>query len=454
METGVTVHKATAPFEVAGKKYDAGSYVVKAAQPFRAHVMDMFEPQDHPNDFAYPGGPPVAPYDMAGWTLAFQMGVKFDRVLEGFEGPFEEVADVLVPIGRPVVGGMTSSGFVLSGLPNDSFRAVNRLLKSGETVSRLTKSLGSYPAGTFYVHKGNKTVERLLEASSALGVVFEGTNADSGTGLVPLKPLRIGLWDRYGGSMPSGWTRWIFEQFEYPFNVVYAPELDKGNLKDKYDVLVFVDGAIPARNPNAAAPREGDGGDGAPPERGAGWNDDRVPPEFRGQMGNVTAAKTIPQIKKFLEAGGTVVTIGTSTNLAQHVGLPITSHLVEKGADGKDKPIPRDKFYVPASVLRVKVDNTLPIAWGMGTEADVTFAASPTFKITGPGVTPVARFEGKTPLRSGWALGQQYLDGGVAIAEAKVGKGRLVLCGPQVLFRAQPHGTFKFVFNALTGTGE
>jgi hypothetical protein len=462
METGVTVQKATDKFEVAGKWYDAGSYVVKAAQPFRAHVMDMFEPQDHPNDFAYPGGPPVAPYDMAGWTLAFQMGVKFDRVLDGFDGPFEEVTEFIKPKSYALNLGDKEEGYYFSHLTNDSYRAVNQLLKAGERVSRVTKSERPEGLGAFYVHKGKNTDKQVQSIASQLGIIFFSTppliksQLANKSELAPLKPLRIGLWDRYGGSMPSGWTRWIFEQFEYPFSVVYVPELDKGNLNEKYDVLVFVDGAIPAKSANAAAPREGDGGDAAPGDRGQGpgWNEDRVPPEFKGQMGNVTAAKTIPQLKKFLEAGGTVVTIGTSTNLAQHVGLPVTSHLVEKDADGKDKAIPRDKFYVPASVLRVKVDNTLPIAWGMGTEADVTFAASPTFKITGPGVTPVARFEGKTPLRSGWALGQQYLDGGVAIAEAKVGKGRLVLCGPQVLFRAQPHGTFKFVFNALTGTGE
>src|SRR5262245_33833333 len=91
LRTGVTIHRATTGFVVAGREYPAGSYVVKTAQPFRAHVLDMFEPQDHPNDFAYPGAPPTPPYDIAGWTLAFQMGVKFERILDRFEGPFEPV---------------------------------------------------------------------------------------------------------------------------------------------------------------------------------------------------------------------------------------------------------------------------------------------------------------------------------------------------------------------------
>lgn len=68
------------------------------------------------------------------------------------------------------------------------------------------------------------------------------------------------------------------------------------------------------------------------------------------------------------------------------------------------------------------------------------------------GMKRAAWYDGKTTLRSGWAWGQEHLDGGVAIAEADVGKGRLVLCGPQILFRGQPHGTLKFLFNALTGT--
>ena len=97
MKTGVTVHRATAAFTVGGKSYPAGSFVVKTAQAFRPHVLDMFEPQDHPHDFAYPGGPPIPPYDSAGWTLAYQMGVEFDRVLDAFDGPFERLTTFIQP---------------------------------------------------------------------------------------------------------------------------------------------------------------------------------------------------------------------------------------------------------------------------------------------------------------------------------------------------------------------
>lgn len=165
----------------------------------------------------------------------------------------------------------------------------------------------------------------------------------------------------------------------------------------------------------------------------------------------------MPQLEKFLDGGGTILTIGSSTNLANLLGLPLADHLTTKDEDGKVRALPRDKFYVPASVLRVRVDPTHPLAWGVGAEADVMFAASPAFRLPAgagkAGLERVAWFDGKKPLRSGWALGQEHLDGGVAVIDAAVGDGRLVLYGPQVLFRAQPHGTFKLLFNGIVRAG-
>ena len=65
------------------------------------------------------------------------------------------------------------------------------------------------------------------------------------------------------------------------------------------------------------------------------------------------------------------------------------------------------------------------------------------------GVKPVAWFDSKEPLRSGWAWGQHYLEGGTAAVEATLGKGKVFLFGPEITFRAQPHGTFKFLFNSI-----
>jgi hypothetical protein len=134
IKTGIVVQKATADFTVAGKKYPANSYIVKTNQAFRPHVLDMFEPQDHPNDFQYPGGPPVPPYDAAGWTLAYQMGVQFDRIMDGFDGPFEKnpLGEIIKLQGTPVKN--SSSGYILDARSNQSYKAVNYLMKGAVDV--------------------------------------------------------------------------------------------------------------------------------------------------------------------------------------------------------------------------------------------------------------------------------------------------------------------------------
>src|SRR5438093_5425177 len=155
IKAGATVHRATAPFTVNGKEYPAGSYVVKAAQPFRAHVMDMFEPQDHPDDIPYPGGPPRPPYDVTGYNLSYSMGVKFDRIFDGFDGPFEKVADLITPAPGKVTQAPNGGRYLVSHQVNDSFVAVNRLLKANEEVywlkSPATANGKQYPVGTMYI---------------------------------------------------------------------------------------------------------------------------------------------------------------------------------------------------------------------------------------------------------------------------------------------------------------
>jgi hypothetical protein len=445
LKTGVSVHRATAPFTAAGKHYPAGSYVVKAAQAFRPHVLDMFEPQDHPDDIPYPGGPPTRPYDNAGWTLAFQMGVKFDRILDGFDGPFEKLSGLQnVPPGKVAEA---TGAMVMSHASNNAFLAVNRLLAAGREVQWIQSGQGS-----FYIPQAASFKAELQKIATDAGVSFEAAPADLNTsGAIKLRKLRIALADQYGGSMPSGWTRFIFEQFEFPYEVVYPKALDAGNLSAKYDVIVFPSGVgpAPAGGRGGGGGRGGAGGAGVPDGRGAS-----IPAEYQNTLGSYTPAQTVPALKKFLEDGGTILAVGRSAmSLAQLLELPIGNHLAERSPDGSIRPLPVEKFYVPGSVLRVAVDNTAPIAHGVTNPVDVFFDNSPTFEL-GPdaplkGVRAVAWFDTPAPLRSGWAYGQGYLNGGVAIVEASIGKGRLYMFGPEITFRGQPHGTFKFLMNGV-----
>jgi hypothetical protein len=443
---GVTVNRATAPFTVKGKRYPAGSYVVKTAQAFRPMVMDMFEPQDHPNDLAYPGGPPKRPYDNAGWTLAYQMGVHFDRILDGFDWPFEPIKGLATPPEGPVTSVANAAGYLLSHDVNDAFVAVNRALAAKAPVYVLRAPLSvngrTWPAGTFYIGATGATTQMLQRLAKSNGVSATGTTARPGPDAKLLQPLRIALWDQYGGSMPSGHTRYILEQFEFPYHVVYPKELDAGNLANKYDVIILPSGAVPSSD------RGG---------RGFGREPDSldIPAEFRDRLGSVTIAKTVPALKQFVEQGGTIVAVGTSANLGLHLGLPITSALVEKNANGQERVLTAEKFYVPGSILRVQVDTTQAISFGMPRNVDVFYNNSPAFHLgsdaAAKGVRPLAWFENGTPLRSGWAWGQNYLDGAVEAVQADIGKGTVYLFAPEITFRAQPAGTFKWLFNGIYG---
>jgi hypothetical protein len=445
IKNGIEVLQATKDFEAAGKHYPAGSYVVQAAQAFRPHVMDMFEPQDHPNDFLYEGGPPIPPYDNAGYTLAFQMGIEFDRILEGFDGPFTELEGLAKPVAGKVNNPEKAAGFFLSHVYNDSATAINRLLAKNHKVYWIKQPLEiggkTYPVGTIYIENKSSTQNLLEGMARELGLSFEGTTTAPVCPALQLHPVRIGLWDRYGGSMSSGWTRWLFEQFEFPFEVVYPQRLDAGDLKNQFDVLVFVTGAIPAGEVNLTPHSWSRGYRSMKPEN--------IPAEYHGWLGEVTAEKTIPNLLQFLKEGGAVLAIGSSVNLAGYAGVPVSSHLV----DHTDNPLPREQYFVPSSILEVRVKRDYPLAYGLKERVDVFFSNSPVLRphveADKKGFTAVAWFDSDKPLRSGWAWGQDRLYSGVAVAEAKVGSGRLFLYGPEVLFRAQPHGTFKFVFNGI-----
>ncbi len=449
LKTGVAVHRATAPFTVAGKSYPAGSYVVKSAQAFRPHVLDMFEPQDHPDDIPYPGGPPTRPYDNAGWTLAYQMGVKVDRVLDGFEGTFEKLNGLQKPVPGKVTTTATA-GYTFSHAVNDSFTAINRLTAAGEEVSWLSSGPQQ---GVFFVATKASTAATVGKIAADLGLSFEGVSARPAGDAIKLRKLRIALADQYGGSMPSGWTRWLLEQFEFPFEVVFPQALDAGNLASRFDVIIFPSGVGPTPAGGGRGGRGGGGGGAGAGGRGGGAGGN-IPPQYQSQLGAYTAAQTVPHLKKFLEDGGTILAVGRSAmNLGELMGLAVDSHLVERSPDGTTRPLPAEKYYVPGSVLRVAVDNTAPIAHGLTNPLDVFFDNSPVFRLEPEaalkGVRPIAWFDSPNPLRSGWAFGQGYLQGGVAVVEAPVGKGRLFLFGPEITFRAQPHGTFKFLFNGI-----
>jgi hypothetical protein len=291
-----------------------------------------------------------------------------------------------------------------------SFAWANAVAELGGKVERTA-------SGDFNIAYFGKTNE--LHESMKYGLSAEPAT-ERGT---PFKRLRIGLWDTYGGSMDSGWLRYTLEKYHFDFKVIYPPQFGE-DLGEKFDVILFPDGAIPT-------------GD----RRGVGemLTDTTIPAELRAIMGDMNAER-IKNLEKFVKDGGRVVAIGSAgKNLASRFSLP-----VEDALDG----VKGTEYYVPSSVLRMRVEPSW-LTRGYEEYVDVMFDNSPVYKLK-EGATRIAWFDSATPLRSGWALGQDKLKDATAVALCPLGKGEVVLIGPEVNFRAQSDAGFKLLFNALS----
>jgi hypothetical protein len=165
----------------------------------------------------------------------------------------------------------------------------------------------------------------------------------------------------------------------------------------------------------------------------------------------LTSSKSIPAIRKFIENGGTVITIGKSGNLAYQLKLPVENYLVERDKNNVLAPLPDTRFYIPGAILSEAIDSEQRVNWGMAGLTDVYFDNDPVFRIDvgATNIRPLSWFATESSLRSGWAWGQSYLKNGVSSFESGLGKGRLVVFGPEIVFRGQSHAGFKRLFNSL-----
>jgi hypothetical protein len=434
---GVEVHRASAPFDLGGSEMPAGSFVVKCDQAYRPHVIDMFEPQWHPNDVR--DGKPVPPYDAAGWTLAMQMDVRFERCFEALAGPFEVV------VGdqdfAPVPFADAEAGWRLD--PHDSHTAIalNRLRGARVEWS---------PRGFWFVAAGKFADAALRRAATELGVRAAPVARETREAREPLAANRIGLFDVFGGHMPTGWDQWLLREFEFPVTQVWGDRVEAGDLGKDYDVLVFHTGLPGPRDIERAARRR------EPPDLATlakvlppfeDWSD------LASRNTPLTGEKALPALRTFVEQGGTLVALGGECEkVIRHFGLPIKVGTHVPTEDGGERRTSREEFYVPGSLLAIEVDTSHPIARGASPElAAMVTGSSPMLEVTDPTapIDVVARYRGQDTLVSGWAIGEEFLVGKAAVVSAQVGRGRVVLFGVDATYRGQPLGTCKLFFGAL-----
>ena len=197
-----------------------------------------------------------------------------------------------------------------------------------------------------------------------------------------------------------------------------------GDLRSRFDCIV-----IPAQSSQQIA---------------NGLSKDRYPATVSGGMG----AAGIDALKRFIEDGGTLITLNAASEFAiDKLGVPVKNSL--EGVAARE-------FYCPGSILKIKLDTTsslvrnAPLLEGSRDESIAWVEGSLAFETSGPDARVVARFVAANELLlSGWLLGAEKLANKAAIVEVKKGKGRVVMFAFRPQYRGQSVATFPFLFNAI-----
>jgi hypothetical protein len=404
---GVEILRARTAFEADGKKYPQGTYVLPAAQPFRAYLLDLLEPQKYP-DLRTESGAPRRPYDITGWTLSLQMGVQVVRI----EKPFEAL---LVPAGE-----MGPPAPSLDPRENISFRTVAEWLERGIRVRRTA-------SGRF-----------LAEASAAPG--------EFDTAAYELRRPQVAVYEPWTANSDTGWTCWLLDYYHVPYAVVHNDDVRKGGLRERFDSVILASQSAESilnghRYGEPATSRERE------------YDPKSVQrPEYTGGIG----AAGLAELARFVREGGTLIAFDDATELPiRFFPLPVRNVAQGGGAEGAARVQP--SFYSPGALLRITLDPGHPLAHGMPGEAVVFSTGGHAFEITllddfnrgERAVRSVARYATKDLPASGWVTGERSVLGKDVLVEARYGGGRVVLFAFRPQFRGQPFGTFKLVLNAV-----
>ncbi len=436
---GITVERAPADFTHEGRVYGEGSYVVSLAQPKRGVIRWLLGQTYYP-DNSYTrtaSGDPIRPYDMSADVIAEFMGVRVDPVGTAVEADLTAVYGPVEPAG--MVASSAPHGYRIDGTLNDAFKAVNMLFAAGASVRRVTgDGAGAMPGaaampGDFIVEPG-AAPDALADIATATGIDFTALAGDASAVSHPLTRQRIGMYQRYySGNMDEGWTRWLLEDFGFQYTSLLDPEILAGDLHERWDVIILPNDS----KQMMLGPIQGAGGPRGPDPAG-------TPPDYRSGFGEAGVAA----LDAFVKSGGTLVTFAQAGELVlDEFDVPVRNAVA--GMWGNE-------FWAPGSTLKVKVDTSSPYGYGMPKAALAAYLAGGQVYETMPGarssdVRRVVTYIDRDILQSGWLLGEEAIANKAAMVSVAHGQGTIVMIGFRAQHRAQTHGTFKLVFNALVG---
>ena len=420
-QSGIDFVRASETFTASGQSFPAGSYVIPP-QAFRPYVVDLMEAKDFPDRRQFPGGPPIPPYDMTGYELRFQMGLEVVNVDEPFDMPAGSWGEVDWAIGEAEGDG--AAGYLVHGNSNWVYRGLQSYAADGGPLFRSTRAIqtagGYVAAGAFWLP--GLSADAARELTSDHGLTVTGMDAPPPEdALAAATAPRVAIYRSWSAPMPEGWTRWVLDQYGISWTNLHDSDIRAGALSD-FDVVI-----IPAQDESAI--RNG-----------------RAPGSMPEQYTGGLAAEGAAALRSFVREGGRVVAFDEAVDYAiSTFDLPFRNRV--RGVSSSD-------FFLPGSIIRLQVDTSHPLGYGMDTDAVTLFARSQVLEPTGrrAGVSTPVCYPSTDYLVSGWTLGgDEYLAGQTATAQITVGDGSVVLFAFTPHFRGQPRNTFKLLFNALWG---
>jgi hypothetical protein len=434
---GIDVYKSTEAFSCDGISYPAGTYLIPMTQPFALFIKNVFEEQHYPDLRKYPDlwqglvqsrrieGAPFETYDMMGWTLPYQFGIKVFAANTPVKINMALQQEVKPSVGE--ISGSAKFAYLISHETNASFVATNRILNAGGKVQWAKKAFSvqgkNFSEGTVVVPAQSVSPAFMEKLAKELNLEITGISENPKVEAYTLKKPRVGVYQSWGTSEEEGWTRLVLEQHEFPYTSLHDADIRAGNLNASFDVIVLPD----MWRPEFVI-------DGHPLGT--------MPPKY---VGGITV-NGLRNLKQFAEGGGTLVFVNSICNLAtDNFEVPARNVL---------KKVKREEFVCDGSILRMEFDTKHPVAYGMPKEGAAVFALGCAFDIL-PSFEAkkepksVAKFPAENPLMSGWIYGDSLIRQKSAVLDVPYGNGKIILLGFPVTFRGQPRGTFKLLFNSL-----
>lgn len=423
---GIEIDLASREFQASGTRYPEGSYVIRAAQPFRPYLIDLMEPQKYPELKTGAAGAIKRPYDIAGWTLPMQMGVAVKRIDAHFEAALIPATEFRSD------GSVTGTGklLTLDHRENASFLATEFFLDRAEKVS--WSADGTIVVDSAY-SDGPARPENLARQ---FGVRVTMADPASVKPAFELKRPRVGLYQPWFANADQGWTEWVFDQYRVPYSLIHNDDFQKDDLRTRFDTIVLAQQTAQSILHGTRPGEKLSSPDG----------EDRLAitaiqrPQYSGGIEIAGLAR----LQKFVRDGGTLIALDTATELPIQF-FPLASKNV----------VPGSGFYCPGSLLRITLDLHNPIAFGMPADAIAFSSGTEAFETTlaegfnMKAIQSVAQFANANLLASGWVSGEKAAAGKDAVVEARYGAGRVVLFALRPQFRGQSFGTFKLLLNAV-----